>query len=107
MLTIFFLLFALFDAMNRDQIEFRVKFGLRLRELREKRKLKQVELAAKISGGKDKQVISRYETEGANPTAYQIQQISEALNYTINSLFDFSSLDPIEIELGIKRLSNR
>jgi len=78
--------------MDSAQIDFRKKLGKRIQQLREYRKFEQGELAAII--GKDKQFINRYERQGANPTAYILVQIANALNVTVNELLDFSKLKP-------------
>lgn len=73
--------------MDQAQQAFRIKLGQRIEQLREKRNLEQGALAAMI--GKDKQFINRYERQGANPTAYILVQIAEALGVTPNELLDF------------------
>ncbi|MFC7523909.1 helix-turn-helix domain-containing protein [Parapedobacter sp. GCM10030251] len=71
--------------------EFKIKMGKRIRQLRKAAKLSQEKLAIK-AGCKDKQIISEYEVNGANPTAYTLMQLAPALNVAINELFDFSDL---------------
>jgi len=44
-------------------------------------------------GYKDKQVVNRYEMDGANPTAYSLMQIAESLEVSLDELIDFSKLD--------------
>ncbi|PWG80666.1 helix-turn-helix domain-containing protein [Pararcticibacter amylolyticus] len=77
--------------MNLSQKSFRTKLGKRIQQLREDKNLEQGELAAII--GKDKQFINRYERQGANPTAYILVQIAEALNASVDQLLDFSNLE--------------
>ncbi|TZF85866.1 helix-turn-helix transcriptional regulator (plasmid) [Pedobacter sp. BS3] len=72
--------------------DFKIKLGKHLRQLRKEAKLTQKELALKI-GYKDKQVISNYEVNGANPTAYTLTQLAEALGATTDDILDFSRLD--------------
>ena len=72
--------------------DFKIKLGKCLRQLRKEAKLTQKELALKI-GYKDKQVISNYEVNGANPTAYTLTQLAEALGVTTDDMLDFSRLD--------------
>jgi len=74
--------------MDSAQREFRIKLGKRIQQLRDRKKLEQGELAAII--GKDKQFINRYERQGANPTAYILVQIAEALGVSVSELLDFS-----------------
>lgn len=76
--------------MDSAQRDFRIKLGKRIQQLRDGKKLEQGELAAII--GKDKQFINRYERQGANPTAYILVQIAEALEVSVNELLDFSKL---------------
>ncbi|MBD1422575.1 helix-turn-helix domain-containing protein [Sphingobacterium chuzhouense] len=76
--------------MDKVQKTFRIKLGRRIEQLREDRHIEQGALAAMI--GKDKQFINRYERQGANPTAFILVQIAEALNVTANDLLDFSKL---------------
>lgn len=73
--------------MEQSQKLFRVKLGQRIEQLRKQKKIEQGVLAAMI--GKDKQFINRYERQGANPTAYILVQIAEALGVTPNDLLDF------------------
>ncbi|SFH19531.1 Helix-turn-helix [Pedobacter insulae] len=68
---------------------FKIKLAKRIRQLRKEAKLSQAELATKI-GFKDKQIVNNYEINGANPTAYNLVLIAEALNVTLDELLDFS-----------------
>lgn len=74
--------------MDQDVINFRVKLGKRIEQLRKRKGLEQTGLAA-IINGKDKQFINRYEKQGANPTAYILVQIARALEVTVDELLDF------------------
>lgn len=80
--------------MDLLQNTFRIKLGKRIKQIRQKEKLEQGVLASII--GKDKQFINRYEREGANPTAFILVQIAEALNVTPNDLLDFSKLEDLK-----------
>lgn len=70
--------------------EFRSKLGKRIEQLRREKGLSQIELAAMID--KDKQVINRYEKQGANPTAFIMKLIATSLEVTVDELLDFSKL---------------
>ncbi|MEO6522506.1 MAG: helix-turn-helix transcriptional regulator [Mucilaginibacter sp.] len=83
--------------MKDETFLFRIKFGLRIKELRIQRKIEQAVLASELN--KDKQFINRYENEGANPRADIIQDIAKALKLDkIDELFDFKSLNESEIQ---------
>lgn len=60
----------------------------KIKKLRLEKGWTQEELASKINY-KDKQVINRYEVEGANPTAYNIYLLCKALEISFDDLFDF------------------
>lgn len=77
--------------MDQEIIDFRIKLGKRIEQLRKKKGLEQTELAA-ILNGKDKQFINRYEKQGANPTAYILVQIAKALDVKLDDLINFGSL---------------
>jgi putative transcriptional regulator len=79
-----------FGRMEQAVIDFRKNLGKRIKQLREECELNQLELAAKLN--KDKQFINRYEKNGANPSAYILLTIAEALGVPIAKLYDFSSL---------------
>lgn len=64
---------------------FKRKLGLRIKTLRENKKLTQPQLGALI--GKDYQAISRIERGQVNPSAYLIKAIAKALEVGINELF--------------------
>lgn len=68
--------------------QFKILLGLRIQKLRKDSKLTQSELALKI-GFKDKQIVNNYEKNGANPTAYNLVLIANALNVTMDELFNF------------------
>lgn len=68
--------------------EFKNLLGRRIKELRENKKLTQQQLAFKM-GFKDKQVVNRYENDGANPTIFSLLQICDALEVSISELLDF------------------
>ncbi|OCX54299.1 hypothetical protein BEL04_08555 [Mucilaginibacter sp. PPCGB 2223] len=77
--------------MDAELKKFRSNLGKRIKQLRVKRGLDQSELAAIIN--KDKQVINRYEKQGANPTAYILSLLANALKVTTDDLLDFSKLE--------------
>ncbi len=92
--------------MNKETLLFRIKFGLRIRELREIKNIEQGALAAVL--GKDKQFINRYENEGANPRADIVQEIAKALLLDkIDELYDFKSIDEIEINKIYKKIKDK
>lgn len=72
--------------------DFRKKLGKRIEQLRTKSELTQEQLGDLLDG-KDRQFINRYEKLGANPTAYILVQIAEALEVSVNELLDFSKLE--------------
>lgn len=89
--------------MKDETLLFRIKFGLRIKELRTKKKVDQASLAAELN--KDKQFINRYENEGANPRADIVQEIAKALNLEkIDELYDFTTLDAAEIKRIYEKL---
>ena len=77
--------------MDQNQKAYRTKLGKRIEQLRIEKKIEQGELASILN--KDKQFINRYERQGANPTAFILVQISDALGVTPNDLLDFSKVD--------------
>lgn len=74
------------------QLEFRACLAKKIRMRREELRLTQTDLAERL-GSKDKQTISRYEIEGANPTIYNFIQLANALELSIEELLDFSNLE--------------
>lgn len=77
--------------MDQKQKEFRIKLGKRIEQLRVEKGIEQGELASIIN--KDKQFINRYERQGANPTAFILTQIADALGVTPNDVLNFTTLD--------------
>ena len=75
--------------MATDIQTFKIQLGQRIRELRERRGLTQMELGALID--KDFQAISRMEKGRVNPSAYQVYVLAEALGVPIEEFFDFTS----------------
>lgn len=67
---------------------FKTRLGQRIRALRERRGLTQMELGALID--KDFQAISRMEKGRVNPSAYQVYLIAGALGVPIEEFFDFT-----------------
>jgi len=68
---------------------FKTQLGQRIRALRERRGLTQMELGALID--KDFQAISRMEKGRVNPSAYQVYVLAGALGVPIEEFFDFTS----------------
>ena len=62
-------------------------FGEHLRELRERKKLTQFDLASIIN--KDRQSIQRVESGNVNPTIYYLQEIAEGLQIPLKEIVDF------------------
>lgn len=67
--------------------DFKIKLGLKIKALRERRKLTQEQLGDLIE--KDYQAISRLERGLVNPSAYLVFQIANALEVKIEELFLF------------------
>ncbi|WP_158993854.1 helix-turn-helix domain-containing protein [Mucilaginibacter sp. L196] len=83
--------------MKDETLLFRIKFGLRIKELRIIKKIDQASLAAELN--KDKQFINRYENEGANPRADIVQDLAKVLGLkSIDELYDFSNLKDEEVK---------
>jgi transcriptional regulator with XRE-family HTH domain len=70
---------------------FKVNLAKRIRQLRNKADLTQAQLALDI-GFKDKQIVNNYEINGANPTAYNLVLIANALGVSVDELLDFSKI---------------
>lgn len=66
--------------------EYLLKLGAKVKEIRESKRMTQVDLAGKIEGNIDTTNISRIETGRTNPTIITIYRISEALEVSINAL---------------------
>jgi len=74
-----------------DDLElFKKKLGKRIAQLREEKSLTQPNLGAIIN--RDFQSISRIENGHINVSGYILKQIADALNVTMNDLFDFDPL---------------
>lgn len=78
--------------MDKELIDFRKKFGLRIGQLLTQQNVSQQELAANMNG-RDKQAINRYIKQGANPSAFIVLKIAEVLKVNVNDLYDFSKID--------------
>jgi putative transcriptional regulator len=72
--------------MTNDLEIFKKKLGKRV-QFREDKALTQAQLAALIN--KDFQSISRIENGRVNASGYLLQQIANALEVSMNDLFDF------------------
>jgi len=70
--------------MKITQGKFKRELGNRIIALRTQLGLTQEQLAHRM--GKDKQFINRYEVEGANPTAYILIQLANALEVSVDEL---------------------
>lgn len=77
---------------NMPIAAFKIKLAKRIRQLRKEAHLSQAQLVIGI-GYKDKQIVSNYEINGANPTAYNLILIAKALNVTVDELLDFDKLE--------------
>lgn len=66
-------------------------FGAHLRELREKRKITQFDLASIIN--KDRQSIQRVESGNVNPSVYYLQELAEGLQIPLKEILDFKVPD--------------
>ncbi|MBC6111941.1 helix-turn-helix transcriptional regulator [Pedobacter fastidiosus] len=74
-----------------DDLElFKKKLGKRIAQLREEKGLTQPNLGASIN--KDFQSISRIENGHVNASGYVLKQIADALNVSMNDIFDFDSI---------------
>lgn len=83
--------------MKNETLLFRIRFGLRIRQIRIEKQIEQAALASDLN--KDKQFIGRYENEGANPRADIVQELATALHVnSIDELFDFSRLNKTDID---------
>lgn len=75
-----------------EEIEhFKLNLGKRIVFLRNKKGLTQPQLAALIN--KDFQSISRVENGHINLSAYALKQIADALNVSMDEIFDFTELN--------------
>ncbi|MGV3762619.1 helix-turn-helix domain-containing protein [Parapedobacter sp.] len=74
--------------MAIDIQTFKTHLGWRIRVLRERRGLTQMELGALID--KDFQAISRMEKGRVNPSAYQVYVLAGALGVPIEEFFEFT-----------------
>ncbi|WP_419698996.1 helix-turn-helix domain-containing protein [Mucilaginibacter sp. NFX135] len=80
--------------MVESKQAFKVKLGKRIAQIRIEQGLTQEKLGALyLAKSQDKQTISRLETEGANPTAYNLVQLAAALNVSLDELVDFTKLE--------------
>lgn len=72
--------------LDVEIVSFKIRLGKRIKFLREKQGLTQVELGARIN--KDYQVIGRIENGRVNPSAYLVYQIAQALHVTASEIYD-------------------
>ena len=73
-----------------DKKSFQFAIGKRIRQLREEKKISQVELAALCNF--EKSNMSRLEAGNTNPTAFTLYTISQKLNVEVKELLDFKNL---------------
>lgn len=73
-----------------DKKSFQIAIGKRIRQLREEKKISQVELAALCNF--EKSNMSRLEAGNTNPTAFTLYTISQKLNIDVKELLDFKNL---------------
>jgi len=92
--------------MNNETLLFRIKFGLRIKELRIQKGLEQGVLAAALD--KDKQFINRYENEGANPRADIVKEIAKVLALDkIDDLYNFKTINEEEVKKISEKINSR
>lgn len=92
--------------MKDETLLFRIKFGLRIKELRIERNIDQNVLSALLN--KDKQSISRYENDGANPRADIVLEIAKALELkSVDELFNFSTINDDEVNKIISKIRKK
>ena len=91
--------------MDEQLIRFRIRLGLRIKQLRLSINLEQSALASILE--RDKQFINRYELEGANPTADILVKLVRALGTTFDNLFDFSKISEKEVETIFAKLQKK
>jgi transcriptional regulator with XRE-family HTH domain len=75
--------------MDREQEL--IKFGKRIKQIRESKDLTQAQLAHKI--GKDRESIARLERGRINPTYLYLMEVCEGLEISMEELMRFSTLD--------------
>jgi putative transcriptional regulator len=72
--------------MTDDLELFKKGLGKKIAQLRDKKGITQAQLAALVN--KDFQSISRIENGRVNASGYILKQIADALNISMNELFD-------------------
>lgn len=72
-----------------DKKEFQIAIGKRIRQLREEKKVSQVELAAFCNF--EKSNMSRLEAGNTNPTAYTLYVIAQKLEVEVFELLNFEA----------------
>lgn len=77
--------------MDEHLEHFKINLGKRIKQVREERKLTQPELGALIN--KDYQALGRIENGRVNPSSFIVYQIAQALNVSMDELFDFSKFN--------------
>ncbi|GAA5091485.1 hypothetical protein GCM10023210_18920 [Chryseobacterium ginsengisoli] len=72
-----------------DKKEFQIAVGKRIKQLRENKKISQVELAALCNF--EKSNMSRLEAGNTNPTAYTLYIIAQKLEVEVFEILNFNS----------------
>lgn len=72
-----------------DKKEFQIEVGKKIRQLREKNNISQVELAALCNF--EKSNMSRLEAGNTNPTAYTLYLIAQKLEIEVFEILNFNS----------------
>ncbi|MCA6068720.1 helix-turn-helix domain-containing protein [Chryseobacterium sp. RG1] len=72
-----------------DKKEFQIAVGKRIKQLRENKKISQVELAALCNF--EKSNMSRLEAGNTNPTAYTLYIIAQKLEVEVYEILNFNS----------------
>ncbi len=73
--------------MYSHKKKYLLKLGAHVKQLREKKKLTQFDLACSIN--KDRQSIQRLESGNVNPTIYYLQEIADGLHVSLKKLINF------------------
>ncbi|MFY0602743.1 MAG: helix-turn-helix transcriptional regulator [Flavobacteriaceae bacterium] len=75
-------------SLTKDEEEYIKQLGKRIVALRNEKKLKQIELAAKVNI--EDSALRRIESGRTNPTVKTLLRIAEGLEIDFLELFDFS-----------------
>lgn len=80
----------MFNSAKVDKKEYQVAIGKRIKQLREKNNISQVELAALCNF--EKSNMSRLEAGNTNPTAYTLHIIAQKLEIETFEILKFKTL---------------